>query len=216
MPDLTFRVEGATPLEFAAVPTVLFALRVENLAAEPVRSVMLNAQVRLAANLRRYTPEEQRRLTDVFGEPNRWATTLSSLLWTHATVVVPAFTGETVVDVPVPCTYDFEVVSAKYFNVLGDGAVPVDFLFSGTVFYAGSVGLQVARISWEKEARFQLLPSVWRQAVEYVFPNSAWLRVRKDTFDRLATFRSERALPTWEAALETLLEERAATTGVSP
>lgn len=38
MPDLHFRVEGAEVLEFAAVPTLLFKLRLENREGEPVRS----------------------------------------------------------------------------------------------------------------------------------------------------------------------------------
>jgi hypothetical protein len=33
---------------------------------------------------------------------------------------------------PVTCTYDLEVVAAKYFYALEDGEVPLEFLFSGT------------------------------------------------------------------------------------
>ena len=46
---------------------------------------------------------------------------------------------------PVVCTYDFEVVSVKYFSALGDGDIPLTFLFSGTIFYEGDEeNLQVA------------------------------------------------------------------------
>ena len=38
MPDLDFRVEGAEVLEFAAVPSLLFKLRIESLDEEPIRS----------------------------------------------------------------------------------------------------------------------------------------------------------------------------------
>src|SRR3954471_10187460 len=133
MPDPAFKVEGAEFLEFAAVPSLVFKLRMENLEEEPIRSVALNTQIRIAATQRHYDTVEQERLLEVFGEPHRWGNTLRSLLWTHTTLQVPRFSGSTVVDMPIPCTYDLEVVAAKYFYALEDGEVPLEFLFSGTV-----------------------------------------------------------------------------------
>jgi hypothetical protein len=107
---------------------------------------------------------------------------------------------------PVACTYDFEVVAAKYLHALEEGEVPLEFLFSGTVFYAGEGGwLQTARISWEKEAEFRLPVRLWKETMEHYFPNSAWIRLRKDAFDRLYDYKARRGLPTWEAAVEALL-----------
>jgi hypothetical protein len=204
--NLDFAVEGAEVLEFAAVPSLLFKLRIENLGEEPIRSVALNTQVRIAATQRHYDAAEQERLLEVFGETHRWGSTLRSLLWTHTILQVPPFSGSTVVDMPVPCTYDFEVIAAKYFYALEDGEVPLEFLFSGTVFYAGEGGrLQVARISWEKEAQFRLPVRVWKETMEHYFPNSAWIRLRRDAFDRLYDYKVRRGLPTWEAAVEALL-----------
>lgn len=206
MPDLDFRVEGAEVLEYAAVPSLLFKLRITNLGEEPIRSVSLNTQIRIAATQRHYDTVEQERLLEVFGEPHRWRNTLRSLLWTHTTLQVPPFSGSTVVDMPVPCTYDLEVLGAKYFYALEDGEVPLEFLFSGTVFYAEEGGrLQIARISWEKEAEFRLPVRLWKEMMERYFPNSAWIKLRKDAFDRLYDYKVSRGLPTWEAAVETLL-----------
>jgi hypothetical protein len=206
VPDLNFRVEGAEVLEFAAVPSLLFKLRIENGEEEPIRSVALNTQIRIAATQRHYDTMEQERLLEVFGEPNRWRNTLRSLLWTHTVLQVPPFSGSTVVDMPVPCTYDLEVIAAKYFYALEDGEVPLEFLFSGTVFYAGEDRrLQVARISWEKEAEFRLPVRLWKEMMERYFPNSAWIRLRKDAFDRLYDYKAHRGLPTWEAVIEALL-----------
>ena len=70
----------------------------------------------------------------------RWGQTLRNLLWTHASVVVPPFTGVTTVDLQVPCTFDFNVAATKYFNGLADGEIPVCLMFSGTVFYADPDG----------------------------------------------------------------------------
>jgi hypothetical protein len=206
VPDLDFRVEGAEVLKFAAVPSLLFKLRIENEEEEPIRSVALNTQIRIAATQRHYDAMEQERLLEVFGQPNRWRNTLRSLLWTHTVLQVPPFSGSTVVDMPVPCTYDLEVIAAKYFYALEDGEVPLEFLFSGTVFYAGEDRrLQVARISWEKEAEFRLPVRLWKEMMERYFPNSAWIRLRKDAFDRLYDYKAHRGLPTWEAVIEALL-----------
>jgi len=206
VPDLDFRVEGAEVLEYAAAPSLLFKLRVENLEEEPIRSVVLNTQVRIAATQRHYDTVEQERLLEVFGEPHRWGNTLRSLLWTHTTLQVPRFSGSTVVDMPIPCTYDLEVVAAKYFYALEDGEVPLEFLFSGTVYYAEEGGrLQIARISWEKEAEFRLPVRLWKETMERYFPNTAWLRLHRDAFDRLYDYKVRMGLPTWEAAVEALL-----------
>lgn len=208
MPELNFRVEGAEAVGYAAVPTLLFKLRVENLTEEPVRSIALNTQLRIATTQRQYNTAEQERLLEVFGEAHRWGETLRSVLWTNLTVQVPAFNVSAVVDLPVTCTYDFEVISAKYLNALEGGTIPLEFLFSGTVFYAGTMGLQVARIPWDKEARFNLPVCVWRYMIEYYFPNSAWLRLRKDVFDQLYNYKARNGFPTWEATLEDLFRTR--------
>ena len=206
MPDLDFRVEGAEVLEYAAVPSLLFKLRVQNLQEESIRSVSLNTQVRIAATQRHYDTAEQERLLELFGEPHRWGHTLRSLLWTHTTLQVSPFSGSTVVDMPVPCTYDLEVVATKYFNALEDGEVPLEFLFSGMVFYAGEDGrLQISRISWEKEAEYRMPVRLWTEMMEQYFPNSAWIRLHKDVFDQLYDYKVRMGLPNWEAAVEALL-----------
>jgi hypothetical protein len=206
VPDLKFKLEGAEVADFAAVPSLVFKLRIENLEDEPVRSVALNTQIRIAATGRHYEAAEQERLLELFGEPSRWKDTLRSLLWTHTVLQVPRFSGSTVVDMPVACTYDLEVVAAKYFYALEDGEVPLEFLFSGTVFYAGEGGrLQVERISWEKEAEFRLPVRLWKEMMEHYFPNSAWIRLRRDTFDQLYDYKIRKGLPSWEAAVEALL-----------
>ena len=206
MPDLSFEVVDAEVVPFAAVPSLLFKLRVENLEDEPVRSVALNTQIRISATQRHYEAGEQERLLELFGEPSRWKDTLRSLLWTHTVLQVPPFSTSTVVDMPVPCTYDLEVVAAKYFHALQDGEVPLEFLFSGTVFYTEERGwLQTARISWEKEAEFRLPVRLWKEMMDHYFPNSAWIRLRRDAFDLLYDYKVRRGFPTWEAAVEALV-----------
>lgn len=205
MPDLDFHVEGADILPYAAVPTLVFTLSIENADGEPVRSVALKTQIRILTPKRRYTSDERERLAELFGETQRWGDTLKPMVWTHTTVQVPAFTGSTTVEMPVPCTYDFEVVSAKYFHALERGEIPLEFLFSGTIFYAGHMGLQVSQIAWEKEAHYRLPASLWHKLMDVYFPNSAWLRLRKDVFDGLYAYKTRQGLATWEDTVERLL-----------
>ncbi len=209
MPDLDFKVIDAEAMLFAAAPTMLFKLHIHNaIADEQVHSIMLQTQIRIEATRRRYDAEAEGRLLEVFGEPRRWGETLRSLLWTHATTVVPRFTDSIVAELPIPCSYDFDVAAAKYFYALEDGEVPLLFLFSGTVFYmAGEGPLQITQISWEKEAPFRLPVGVWKKMMDHYFPNSAWLRVRKDVFDRLYAYKARQALPSWDDALDRLLGE---------
>lgn len=208
MPDLEFRVESAAALPFSAVPALALQLRITNRDPQPVRSMSLTTQVRIVATQRQYSATEQERLLDVFGEPSRWGQTLKSLLWTVSTIHVPGFREETIVDLPVPCTFDLEVVSAKYFQALDEGGreIPLELLFSGSIFFSGESGLQVEQISWDKETRFAMPVSVWKDVIRLYFPNSAWLRLHKQTFERLQQYRARNVLPTWDAALEHLLQ----------
>lgn len=206
-PELGFTVLGCEPLPHAAAPTLRFSLAIDAGAAA-VRSVMLEVQVRIAATRRGYSEAEQAQLGDLFGAPHQWSDTLRGLLWTHASVVVPPFEGATVVDLHVPCTYDFDVAASKYLAGLGDGEIPLDLLFSGTVFYTGASGaLQINRISWNAETAYGLPVSVWRATMDHYFPNSAWLRVDRERFERLVAFRARRALTSWEAVVDALIEE---------
>jgi hypothetical protein len=128
------------------------------------------------------------------------------MLWTHTNVTVPPFCGTTVVELPVPCTYDFNVAATKYFHGLESGEVPLLLLFSGTVYYADPDGaLQVAQVSWDKEASFRLPVQVWQAMMDHYYPNSAWLCLRRDVFERLYRYKVEHGLPTWEQTLASLL-----------
>ncbi|MGB8507501.1 MAG: DUF6084 family protein [Pyrinomonadaceae bacterium] len=209
MPDLNFQIEGAEAVTYAASPLLSFKLRINNAdASEPIHTVALRCQIQIEATRRRYNEREQGRLLDLFGEPERWGQTLRTTLWTHASVVVTPFQGSALVELPVPCTFDFNVAATKYFAGLEDGEVPLLMLFSGTVFYEAEDGaLQVSQISWEREAKYKLPVRVWREMMDHYYPNSAWLSLRRDVFERLSQYKMRRGLPTWEGALESLLNE---------
>lgn len=208
MPDLSFRIGEVAAMRSAAVPTIVARLQIANAPAnEPIRSIALNCQVRIQPLGRAYSPLEEARLFELFGERERWTRTMTPLVWTHLSINVPAFSGQTNVDLPLPCTMDFDIAATKYFYGLEAGSINASALFSGTVFYTNGGGaLQIAQIPWDREARLSLPVSVWQQAIAAHYGDSAWLRIPKETFDRLYRFRLARGIAGWDRLLEQLMD----------
>jgi len=207
MPDLRLTIEGVEVVAYAAAPLLAFKVRIGNEPADQIiHTVALRAQIQIETAHRKYEASEQARLQDLFGKPDRWGQTLRSMLWTHASVVVPRFKGSVLGDIPVPCTFDFNVAATKYFHGVISGDVPLCFQFSGTVFYQGEdEALQVAPISWDKEAKYRLPVKIWKDLMDAYYPNSAWLALQRDTFEKLYQFKVREGIPTWEEALERAL-----------
>jgi len=207
-PELSFAVVGAASAQYAAVPTLTFALEVQAPPDQPIRSVLLDVQIQIAARQRPYSDSAQERLLELFGTPDRWRSTLRTLPWTRSTVVVPPFSGATTVEVPVTCSYDLEVTASRYLAALDDGEVPLEFLFSGTIFYTAPTGaLQAARISLNEEALFRLPVAVWKETMDRHFPNSAWLRLGNESFHRLCAYKARHTLKSFDAAIDSLLSK---------
>jgi Family of unknown function (DUF6084) len=163
--------------------------------------------VRIEPLGRKYSTEEEARLLDLFGERGRWARTMKPIVWMQSLLNVPGFSGSTAAELLLPCTLDFDLAATKFFYGLEAGEVPVSILFSGTVFYAAPDGrLQVAQIPWDREARYQLPASAWKAAIEMHYPNAMWVRVERDSFDRLYRYKIAHCLPTWEQVIEQLIE----------
>jgi hypothetical protein len=205
MSKLAFTVIDARIEPYAVVPTLIFRLQIAEGTGEQIHAIALRCQIQVEPRRRHYSSGEESQLLELFGEPDRWGDTLKTLLWTHATLMVPGFQGTTVIDLPITCTYDFEVVAAKYLESLEDGEVPLLFLFSGTIFTRGQLGFSVEQIPWEKETAYRLPVRLWRELMDRYFPGSAWIRLRRESFDALYRFKGRQALPTWDDAVEALL-----------
>jgi hypothetical protein len=205
--ELSISVVSSKTDPYAAVPTVLLRLRIETAEAEPVHAMVLKAQIRIEPQLRRYDADEEVRLLDLFGESPQWGESLRPFLWTHVSTTVAEFTGSTEIDLPVPCTYDFEVAAAKYLHSLGDGEIPIVLLFNGTIFSYRDGRLVVQPVPWHVEAPHRLPVSVWRDTMDAFFPNQGWIRLRRETIDAIGRYKSDRALISWEEAFERLIKE---------
>jgi Family of unknown function (DUF6084) len=203
MPELHFQIEGAEAVPHAATPLIALKLRITNFpATETIHAITLRCQVQIEPAKRRYVPNEQEKLLDLFGTPERWARTVKPLLWMNTSIAVPRFTGELLVDLELPCTFDFNVAATKYFHALNSGDIPVAVMFSGTLFYEGSNGaLQISQVPWDRECIYRLPVSVWKDMMEMHHPNSAWLCLRRDTFEQLYNYKVRHGLPTWEQAI---------------
>ena len=179
-------------------------------AGMPVHAVALRCQVRIEPQRRRY---DRRRggaaLVELFGERTQWGDSLRPFLWTHVGDDGHRRSpGATEVDLPITCTYDFEVVGARSTSTRSTTARSRSLLlFSGTVFVAGRRRVR-GRRRWRgtRRRRSGCRCAVWREMMDVYFPNSGWLRVSRETLDALTRFKAAHALPTWDQRRRTAAE----------
>jgi hypothetical protein len=207
--ELGFEVIDVVPQEHAASPHLLFRVRVTESSGAVVHAIALRSQLRIEPQRRPYDANEQAGLADLFGTSDRYASTLKPFLWTHATAMVQGFEGSREFDLPVACTYDFDVSATKYLHALRGGEVPLLLLFSGTVFTRGTTGFAVEQLSWSLEASCQLPVVSWHQLMDLYFPGSGWIRLDRETIDALARHRSAHGLTSWEQTIADLLPAEA-------
>ena len=205
MSDISFTVLDARVEPYAAVPTLVFRLRAEASDGEPIHTIALRCQIRIEPQRRRHGADEETRLEELFGTRARWGDTVKPFLWTHVSTMAPGFTGAGEFDLPVPCTYDFEVAAAKYLHALEDGEIPLLLLFSGTIFAKGEGGMRVTQVPWDREARWRLPVATWRALMNVYWPNGGWLRLRRDTLDLLLRLKARHAVASFDDLIAALV-----------
>ncbi|MGH9070035.1 MAG: DUF6084 family protein [Acidimicrobiales bacterium] len=206
MPKFAVKVTAMEPEPYAFAPTIRVHLNVAESTGAQIHAMVLKTMVRIEPQKRRYSPEEEGHLAEVFGEPSRWGETLKPFLLAEIATVIPAFAGSCDIVIPLSFTYDLEVAAGKYFHGLSDGEIPLVLLFSGTVFSTIGPRLAVEPIPWSLEANYRLPVSVWQATMDHHFPASGWLRLPRHTIDDLGKFKSTQALATWEEAIGVLLK----------
>ena len=169
-----FAVEDAAAAECAAVPTRAVH------AADRRHAGAATGAVRGAQHPdpHRHGPPHLRPADPAAARPScsarreDWSRALGSLLWartaTQVAGVRPRDRGA-----PrrgrAPTTSRWR--SAKYFHALRDGEVPLEFLFSGTVFYLDDGDLlRAARIPWDTEATYRMPVRVWQDVMDALLP----------------------------------------------
>ena len=207
MIDLSFSVAELFAEPYAVAPQLTARLEVAESTGATVHAVALRAQVRIEPQRRAYSAAEEGALLELFGPRQRWYDTLTPFLWMQTSTMLPGFRGVTVVDLPLPCTYDFEVTASKYLHALTDGAVSVVLLFSGTVFTRGERGFEVEQIPWDREARCDLPVTVWQELIDHYYPGTGWVRLDRDVVERLAAYKAEHGHTTWDESVRSLLPD---------
>ncbi|GAB2998446.1 DUF6084 family protein [Amycolatopsis acidiphila] len=205
MVELSFDCSDVRPMRFAAGPTLQFRLHVADISRTEIHAIALRCQIRIEPQRRRYEPGESELLESLFGDPSRWGQTLKPFQFASVSVMVPSFTGACEVELEVPCSYDLEVAAGKYFHALRDGVVPMALLFSGTVFGKGERGFWIEQVPWHAEASYRMPVRVWGELMDRYFPASSWIRLHRETVDALLRYKARHAIPTWDAAMDTLL-----------
>ncbi len=207
-PTPEFEVVGVEPVERAAAPTLRFRVRANDPSGRRVYMIALSTLITVEPVKRTYDPQTRERLVELFGEPERWATTTTNFRWIQTDVVVPAFTGSTEFDLPIVCTYDLEVAASKYFHGLANGNAPLRFHFNGTVFYEGVDGaMQLLPIPWDCTIRYPMPVEAWKTTIAAHYPYRGWIALHTETIERLARLKAERGLPTFDACVSELLED---------
>lgn len=215
MPQPEFEIVGAGHVPFAATPTMLFeTVATESTGAE-IQSIALTSQLMIEPAQRGYDEDTRELLAELFGRsggPGR-VTSTSALAWARVAATVSGFRSRTRFALEVPCTYDLEVAAAKYFYALADGEVPLTFHFNGNVFFysdgaAADRRLQVAPIWWTTSASYRMPVAAWRAMIEAHYPDGGFIRVSDETLRKLHERRAADGLPTLDACVAELLEDR--------
>jgi hypothetical protein len=208
VPEPEFEVLSARTVRYAAAPMLAIDLQVSEPSGRPVYMMALTIQVMIDPARRRYDDATREKLLELFGEPERWSVTTRSLVWCQLDVLVPAFTGSTVVAVPIQCSYDLELAATKYLRSLPDGEAPVALHFNGTIYYPGDDGgLQMVLVPWTKSIDFRMPVSVWNETIEHYYPNTGWVALRSETLEALGRAKVQRGLATLDACVAALIDE---------
>ena len=75
------------------------------------------------------------------------------------------------------------MTGSRYLHAVGEGAIPLVLLFSGTVFTKGGNGFGVEQVPWDCEAHYRLPVAVWQQMIASYYPNTGWIRLDRDVLD---------------------------------
>jgi hypothetical protein len=207
MTAVRFAIASVRSDPHAATPTLVFRVVAEEPSGAPIQAALLRCEVYIDVRHRRYSVTEGERLCEVVGDRASWKDTMRPLLWATVPIVLSCCHGTVDLDVPIACTHDLEVASAKYLRALEDGEIPLVFMFSGTIFYAERSAVGVCQLPPDTETSFRLPVDSWREAMRQHFGDSTWIRLDRQGFDALDRVRRLRGFVTWNQVVEAVCAE---------
>jgi hypothetical protein len=204
--DPTFSVLGVAPVAHALTPTLRFDQHVSDPEGRAIHAIALSVAIRLDPARRTYDDATRERLVELFGAPERWAATTQPLHWATVHTLIAGFTGATSFTVDLPCSYDLEVAASKYLYSLPGGEVPLTFLYTGMVLYAGERDrLQVAQVPWSAMACWRMPVEAFRAVMAAHYPGGGWVRLQTDTLNALAERKAQRGDHSFDDTVRGLL-----------
>jgi hypothetical protein len=206
LPAPSFTVLGVDVQKVASAPTLKFTMGVNEPTGKEVFTIALMVQIHIDPAQRKFDPETKKKLFELFGDPSRWGSTTQSFLWNQVFVLVPSFIGATTFDVPVLSNFDLELAATKFFYSLPEGEIPMTFHFSGSIYYKEDDGrIQIVQVPWSCSAQFRLPVNRWRAMVDFYYPNTAWITLKRQTLDLLLEYKLKEGLATFDACVTKLL-----------
>ena len=139
-------------------PRCSFELEATEATGRSIYTVALTAMVEIEPSKRRYEDAERERLVELFGEPERWASTTSSAaLGARPRCWSRASPGRR--DSSSSCRAPTTTRSARRGTSTASpgGEAPLRFHFNGTIFYGDDDGrMQLTQVPWDCSARFSM------------------------------------------------------------
>ena len=125
MPDLSFHGRRRRAPAICRVPAAVVQAADRRSGAGTgsrdlsIQTVALRCQIRIEPTRSRYVPPSKTAARPLRRTPALGPDAREHALDPYRASIVPAFTGSTLVDLPVPCTFDFNVAATKYFHAPG-------------------------------------------------------------------------------------------------
>lgn len=206
--DPEFTIVSAEAVPRSVGPTLAFRGKITDESLRPIYTIALTAIVTVEPGKRAYAPGERERLLELFGGPERWASTTGAFRWAATSAMVHGFTGEGEFELCVPVSFDLEIASARYFGALDEGgSVPLRFHFNGSIFYERGDGkVQIAPVPWDRSERFEMPMEAWTRLASEHHPHRGWVPLHSETVARIDKLKAAMGAPTFDACLGGLLD----------
>ncbi|MDQ3728972.1 MAG: DUF6084 family protein [Actinomycetota bacterium] len=210
-----FKVLSVEPVPRSVEAALSFKGTIRDASMRPVYMISLTAIVVVEPGKRSYGPGERERLMELFGGPERWASTTGAFRWASTQTMVQGFTGEGEFELVVPVSYDLEIASAKYFGALDEGgSVPLRFHFNGSILYERGDGrVQMTPVAWDRSERFEMPMEAWTRLTAEHHPFRNWVPLHSETVARIEGLKATMGAPTFDDAVSRILD-RAEQNGV--
>ena len=168
---MTFTVRRrGRPNRYAVTPVLTARVGIAAVGDDPVHAIALRCQVRIEPLRRGYSDEEAAGLLDLFGPRERWATTQHTFLWQHSTAMVQGFTGATEVTSRWSAPTTSRSPPRSICTRCATARCRCNSCSAERFSSKGPRGFAVQQVPWDREDRYDMPVSVWRDLIALHYP----------------------------------------------